>query len=74
MLILFDNHTRTEGTDPGGTATPGQKGQTRGSASARDVDVREEAKEGARCFFPLICVFIYNWIKKDESRGQTMSR
>jgi hypothetical protein len=34
-----------------GTVTPGQKGQTRGSSSARDVDVREESKEEVRCFF-----------------------
>jgi hypothetical protein len=33
-----------------GTATSGQKGQTRGPASARDADVREEAKKSARCF------------------------
>ena len=34
-----------------GTATAGQQGQTRGSASAREADVREEAREAARCFF-----------------------
>jgi hypothetical protein len=34
-----------------GTATAGQKGQTRGSASARKADVREEAREAVRCFF-----------------------
>ena len=34
-----------------GTSTAGQKGQTRGSASAREQDVREEAREAARCFF-----------------------
>ncbi len=34
-----------------GTVTPGQKGQTRGPVSGRDVDVREEVKETVRCFF-----------------------
>ena len=34
-----------------GTATAGQKGQTRGPASAREADVRQEAKDAASCFF-----------------------
>ncbi len=34
-----------------GTATAGQKGQTRGSASAREADVRQEAKDASSCFF-----------------------
>ncbi len=34
-----------------GTATAGQKGQTRGPASAREADVRQEAKDAAICFF-----------------------
>jgi hypothetical protein len=33
------------------TATAGQKGQTRGPASAREADVRQEAKDAASCFF-----------------------
>jgi hypothetical protein len=33
------------------TATAGQKGQTRGSASAIESDVRQEAKDAASCFF-----------------------
>ena len=33
------------------TATAGQKGQTRGPASAREADVRQEAKDTASCFF-----------------------
>jgi len=33
------------------TATAGQKGQTRGPASARETDVRQEAKDSASCFF-----------------------
>ena len=33
------------------TATAGQKGQTRGPASAREADVRQEAKDSASCFF-----------------------
>ena len=57
FLILFlfsfppDNEMKTWfGTDPGG-----QKGQTRGPASAREADVREEAREAARCFFNDLC-------------------
>jgi len=38
-----------------GTATAGQKGQTRGPASARGADVREEASESAKCFFNDLC-------------------
>ena len=34
-----------------GTTTPGQKGQTRGSVSACDADVREEDRESVKCFF-----------------------
>ena len=34
-----------------GTATTGQKGQTRGPASAREADVRQETKYTASCFF-----------------------
>ncbi len=34
-----------------GTATTGQKGQTRGPASAREADVRQEAKDATSCFF-----------------------
>ncbi len=34
-----------------GTATAGQKGQTRGPASAREADVRQETKDAASCFF-----------------------
>ena len=34
-----------------GTAPAGQKGQTRGPASAREADVREEVREAVRCFF-----------------------
>ncbi len=34
-----------------GTATTGQKGQTRGPASAREADVRQETKDAATCFF-----------------------
>ncbi len=34
-----------------GTATAGQKGQTRGPASARETEVRQEAKDAASCFF-----------------------
>jgi hypothetical protein len=34
-----------------GTATAGQKGQTRGPPSARQADVRQEAKDAASCFF-----------------------
>ena len=34
-----------------GTATAGQKGQTRGPASAREAGVRQEAKDVASCFF-----------------------
>ena len=34
-----------------GTATAEQKGQTRGPASAREADVRQEAKDAASCFF-----------------------
>ena len=30
--------------------TAGQKGQTRGPASEREADVREETREAARCF------------------------
>ena len=33
------------------TATAGQKGQTRGPASAREADVCQEAKDAASCFF-----------------------
>ena len=33
------------------TATPGQKGQTRGPALARAADVPEEVKEESRCLF-----------------------
>jgi hypothetical protein len=34
-----------------GTAPAGQKGQTRVPASESEADVREEARESARCFF-----------------------
>ena len=34
-----------------GTATAGQKGQTRGPASAREADVSQEVKDAASCFF-----------------------
>ncbi len=34
-----------------GTSTAGQKGQTRGSASTRETDVRQETKDGVSCFF-----------------------
>ncbi len=34
-----------------GTVTTGQKGQTRGPASAREADVRQETKDGTSCFF-----------------------
>jgi len=34
-----------------GTSKPGQMGQTRGPALSREVDVREETREAARCFF-----------------------
>ncbi len=34
-----------------GTATAGQKGQTRGRPSGREADVRQEAKDVASCFF-----------------------
>jgi hypothetical protein len=33
------------------TTLAGQKGQTRGPASAREEDVRQEAKDKASCFF-----------------------
>ena len=33
------------------TAKPGQMGQTRAPALSREADVREEAREAARCFF-----------------------
>jgi hypothetical protein len=33
------------------TVTTGQKGQTRGPPSAREGDVRQEAKDAASCFF-----------------------
>ena len=36
-------------------ATAGQKGQTRGPASAREADVRQEAKDAASCFFNDLC-------------------
>ena len=38
-----------------GTVTAGQKGQTRGPASAREADVRQEAKDAASCFFTDLC-------------------
>jgi hypothetical protein len=34
-----------------GTATAGQKGQTRGPTSARESEVRQEAKDAVSCFF-----------------------
>ncbi len=34
-----------------GTATAGQEGQTRGPASAREADVRQEAKDVVKLFF-----------------------
>ncbi len=34
-----------------GTITSGQKGQTRGSSSSCETDVREEVKETDKCFF-----------------------
>ncbi len=34
-----------------GTAPAGQKGQTRGPASAREADVRQDAKDTVSCFF-----------------------
>ena len=37
------------------TATAGQKGQARGPASAREADVRQEAKDTASCFFNDLC-------------------
>jgi hypothetical protein len=39
-----NNHTRTEGTDPGVCIS-----------SARDVDVREEGREVVKCFFTDPC-------------------
>jgi hypothetical protein len=39
-----NNHTRTEGTDPGVCIS-----------STRDVDVREEAREVVKCFFTDPC-------------------
>ncbi len=37
-----------------GTSTAGQKGQTRGPASAREADVRQEAKDAASCLSIII--------------------
>ncbi len=34
-----------------GTAPAGQKGQTRGPVSEREVDVRQETKDEVSCFF-----------------------
>jgi hypothetical protein len=34
-----------------GTATAGQKGQTRGTPSARETDVRQETKDTVSFFF-----------------------
>ncbi len=34
-----------------GTATPGQKGQTRGPVLVLETDVRDDPKDTVRCFF-----------------------
>ncbi len=47
-----------------GTSTPGQKGQTRGSTSACDEDVREEVREVVECFFTDLW-----WLNGDRPRG-----
>ncbi len=36
------------------TASSGQKGQTRGPASSREVDVHEQVKEVSKCFFTVL--------------------
>ena len=47
-----------------GTTTPGQKGQTRGSVSVCDADVREEDRESVKFFFTDL------WrLNGDRSRG-----
>jgi hypothetical protein len=43
--FLFSVKRQTEMRACLGTVTPGQKGPTRGSASERDADVREETRE-----------------------------
>jgi hypothetical protein len=48
-----------------GTATAGQKGQTRGSASARAADVRQEAKDASSCFVTDLCQ-----LNGDRPRGE----
>jgi hypothetical protein len=46
------------------TTAPGQKGQTRGTVSSRETDVREQVKEEAKCFFTVL------WqLNGDRGRG-----
>ena len=49
--FLFSVKRQTEMRVWLGTATPGQKGQTRGPVSECDVDVREEVRETVKCYF-----------------------
>ena len=64
ILFLFSFPTDNKMRAWLGTATAGQKGQTRGPASAREADVRQEAKDAASCFFNDL------WhLNGDRSRG-----
>ena len=50
------------------TTKPGQMGQTRATTLSRESDVREEARESARCFFNDLCRK-----RKKRSRGPSSS-
>jgi hypothetical protein len=51
LLFFFVSYRKDKMRAWLGTATAGQKGQTRGPASAREAEVRQEAKDAASCFF-----------------------